>query len=115
MRSLCAACHNSLDHTNQKVRHPVRADGSPSDPHHHWNAGTQAKESNKMTDIVTKLLLAAIALALWVNAAQIARPTHAYAQAYNADVHKISAELDVLVKILAEIAGGNCHNPKLCY
>jgi hypothetical protein len=37
LRSLCKACHDSLDRTN-KPRAPVRGDGTPSDPYHPWNA-----------------------------------------------------------------------------
>jgi hypothetical protein len=41
LRSLCAECHNSLDHATNRVlvrsRSPVRADGTPSDPRHLWN------------------------------------------------------------------------------
>ena len=37
LRSLCAECHNRLDRTNSP-RAPVREDGTPSDPHHPWNA-----------------------------------------------------------------------------
>ena len=39
LRSLCADCHNRLDRTNSP-RAPVRADGTPSDPRHPWNAGS---------------------------------------------------------------------------
>jgi 5-methylcytosine-specific restriction endonuclease McrA len=37
LRSLCKACHDGLDRTNNP-RHPAREDGSPGDPKHHWNA-----------------------------------------------------------------------------
>jgi hypothetical protein len=39
LRSLCKACNDGLDRTNNP-RHPVRDDGTPSDPNHHWNAGS---------------------------------------------------------------------------
>jgi len=39
LRSLCKACHDGLDADNAP-RHPVREDGSPTDPKHHWNAGS---------------------------------------------------------------------------
>jgi 5-methylcytosine-specific restriction endonuclease McrA len=39
LRSLCAECHNSLDHTNAP-RFAVNADGTPSDPRHWWNVGS---------------------------------------------------------------------------
>lgn len=35
--SLCADCHDALDGKNAP-RAPVRADGTPSDPRHPWNA-----------------------------------------------------------------------------
>jgi hypothetical protein len=38
-RSLCKACHDGLDRTNNP-RSPVRADGTPSDPKHPWNASS---------------------------------------------------------------------------
>jgi hypothetical protein len=41
LRSVCAECHDSLDANNRapvRSRSPVRADGTPSDPRHHWNA-----------------------------------------------------------------------------
>jgi 5-methylcytosine-specific restriction endonuclease McrA len=41
LRSLCAECHNALDANNRapvRSRSPVRADGTPSDPNHPWNA-----------------------------------------------------------------------------
>jgi hypothetical protein len=37
--SLYKACHDGLDRTNN-LRAPVRADGTPSDPKHPWNAGS---------------------------------------------------------------------------
>jgi 5-methylcytosine-specific restriction endonuclease McrA len=40
LRSLCKACHDSLDGRNRapvRSRSPVRADGTPSDPQHPWN------------------------------------------------------------------------------
>jgi 5-methylcytosine-specific restriction endonuclease McrA len=40
LRSLCADCHNALGRTNRPRRSPVRADGTPSDPRHPWNAGS---------------------------------------------------------------------------
>ena len=36
LRSLCADCHNGLDHTN-RPRAPIRVDVAPSDPRHPWN------------------------------------------------------------------------------
>jgi hypothetical protein len=38
LRSLCKACHDSLDHHGNRPRYPTNADGSPSDPRHPWNA-----------------------------------------------------------------------------
>ena len=41
LRSLCVECHNALDANNHapvRRRSPVRADGTPSDPRHWWNA-----------------------------------------------------------------------------
>jgi hypothetical protein len=39
LRSLCCACHNALDPRTNDPRQPtVRADGTPSDPNHPWNA-----------------------------------------------------------------------------
>jgi hypothetical protein len=40
--SLCADCHDALDGTNRR-RAPIRADGTPSDPHNPWNASAQAQ------------------------------------------------------------------------
>jgi 5-methylcytosine-specific restriction endonuclease McrA len=39
LRSLCPECHNALDRTNAP-RSAVRADGTPSNPNHPWNAGS---------------------------------------------------------------------------
>jgi hypothetical protein len=39
LRNLCADCHNALDGKNAP-RASVRADDSPSDPRHPWNAGS---------------------------------------------------------------------------
>jgi len=36
LRSLCAECHNALNNP----RAPVRADGTPTDSRHPWNAGS---------------------------------------------------------------------------
>jgi len=38
LRSLCAECNDSLDPSNRAPRSFNRADGTPSDPRHPWNA-----------------------------------------------------------------------------
>ena len=44
LRRFCADCHNRLNRTNAP-RAPVRADGTPSDLKHPWNAGGKARPS----------------------------------------------------------------------
>jgi hypothetical protein len=38
LRSLCKPCHDGLDHSANRPKYAVKADGSPSDPRHPWNA-----------------------------------------------------------------------------
>jgi 5-methylcytosine-specific restriction endonuclease McrA len=50
LRSLCVECHNALDADNRapvRSRSPVRADGTPSDPRHWWNANDNSPRKSK--------------------------------------------------------------------
>jgi hypothetical protein len=56
LRSLCAECHNRLDRTNSP-RAPVREDGTPSDPNHHWNRNSRRpRETSRATPLTGKML-----------------------------------------------------------
>jgi hypothetical protein len=77
-----------------------------------------------MTDNVTKLLLAAIALGLWANAAaHMVQPVKAQSMDkilmdsmnnINTNLHGIDGRLAVFSEDLHLIMGGRCQNRQLC-
>jgi hypothetical protein len=78
-----------------------------------------------MTDNVTKLLLAAIALGLWANAAaHIVQPARAQSSmdknltgsmnSINTNLGSIDGRLGVFIKDLQLIMAGRCQNRRLC-
>jgi hypothetical protein len=89
-----------------------------------WREAFTRKREQKMTDNVTKLLLAAIALGLWANAAAYMVPP-AKAQSMdknlmdsvnniNTNLKSIDGRLAAFIEDLHFIMGGRCQNRQLC-
>jgi hypothetical protein len=70
-----------------------------------------------MTDRTTKILLASIAIGLWVNVAvMLMRPVTANAQ-YETDhiLKSMDGHLSQIDLNIGKLQGGSCSNGKLCF
>lgn len=66
-------------------------------------------------DKLTKVLLAAIAFGLWMNAAQIWQPARAQQQhGIEIDTSAMALALSRIAVSLNQIVNGTCNNRKLC-
>jgi hypothetical protein len=65
-------------------------------------------------DKLTKVLLAAIALGLWMNAAPIWRPARAQQHGIEVDTSAMALALSRIAVGLNQIGNGTCKNRKLC-
>ena len=66
------------------------------------------------TDRLTKTLLAAIAIGLWMNALNPWISTHSASADVGSDMSKIRQSVLRIQDDLNEIEFGTCDNPKLC-
>ena len=65
-------------------------------------------------DKLTKVLLAAIALGLWMNAARIWQPASAQQHGLEVDTSAMAFALSRITVDLNQIVDGTCKNRKLC-
>ena len=65
-------------------------------------------------DKLTKVLLAAIALGLWMNAARIWQPARAQQHGMEVDTSAMALALSRIAVDLNQMIDGTCKNRKLC-